>query len=60
MLNFYKHIPLEREERTSSRSWRWRVEGRREVMAAMKVICEVEKVKKMKIELREFVRRERK
>ena len=25
MLNFYKHIPLEREERTSSRSWRWRM-----------------------------------
>ena len=27
---------------------------------AMEVVCEVEKVKKMKMELREFVRRERK
>ena len=27
--------------------------GRREVMAAMEVICEMEKVKKMKMELRE-------
>ena len=35
-------------------------EGRCEVMAAMEVVCEVEKVKKMKMELREFVRRERK
>ena len=35
-------------------------EGRREVMAAMEVVCEVEKVKKMKMELREFVRGERK
>ena len=35
--------------------------GRREVLVAMEVICEVEKVKKkMKMELREFVRRERK
>ena len=34
--------------------------GRREVMVAMDVICEVEKVKKMKMKLREFVRRERK
>ena len=35
-------------------------EGRREVMVAMEVICEMEKVKKMKMELREFVRGERK
>ena len=34
--------------------------GRREVLVAMEVICEVEKVKKMKMELRAFVRRERK
>ena len=36
--------------------------GRREVLVlvAMEVICEVEKVKKMKMELREFVRGERK
>ena len=35
-------------------------EGRREVMAAMEVVCEVKKVKKMKMELREFVRRDKK
>ena len=36
-------------------------EGRCEVMAVMEVVCEVEKVKKkMKMELREFVRGERK
>ena len=35
-------------------------EGRRGEMAAMEVVCEVEKVKKMKMELREFVRGERK
>ena len=34
--------------------------GGREVMATIKVVCEVEKMKKMKMELREFVRRERK
>ena len=34
--------------------------GRREVMVAMEVKNEVKKVKKMKIELREFLRRERK
>ena len=35
-------------------------EGRREVMVAREVICEMEKVKKMKLKLREFVRGERK
>ena len=34
--------------------------GRREALVAMEVVCEVEKVKKMKMKLREFVRRERK
>ena len=34
--------------------------GRREVLVAMEVICEVKKMKKMKMKLREFVRRERK
>ena len=34
--------------------------GRCEVFMAMEVICEVKKMKKMKIELREFVRGERK
>ena len=34
--------------------------GRREVLVAMEVVCEVEKMKKMKMELREFVRKERK
>ena len=34
--------------------------GKREAMVAMEVVCEVEKMKKMKMELREFVRRERK
>ena len=33
--------------------------GRREVMVAMEVICEVEKVKKMKMELRESLLEER-
>ena len=35
-------------------------EGRCEVMAAMEVVGEVKKMKKMKMELREFVRGERK
>ena len=34
-------------------------EGRHEVLVAMEVVCEVEKVKKMKMESREFVRREK-
>ena len=34
-------------------------ESRCEVMAAMEVVCEVKKMKKMKMELREFVREER-
>ena len=34
--------------------------GRREVMEAIEVIFEVENLKKMKMELREFVRGERK
>ena len=35
-------------------------EGRREVKVAMEVVYEVKKMKKMKMELREFVRGERK
>ena len=35
-------------------------EGRYEILVDMAVICEVKKMKKMKIELREFVRGERK
>ena len=35
-------------------------EARCEVMAAMEMVFEVKKVKKMKMELREFVRGERK
>ena len=34
--------------------------GRREVLVAMEVVCEVKKMKKMKMELKEFVRGERK
>ena len=35
-------------------------EGRYEVMADMEAVSKVKKMKKMKMELREFVRRERK